>query len=255
MVVRSVGICLKPNQPQLAGAVRALEAWLGRARARRWCSARTQPPQPAARARALGPRREGRPDRRARWRRHPARRGPGRGQPAGADPGGEPGHPGLPGGDLPGRALRRPSTTCSPVAASSRSACASTWPSSAVARSLGHYLALNDAVIARTAMSRMVDLRDPRRRCGGHDLPRRRPDRVDADRLHGLLALGRWPAGAARRRGDPAHADLPPHPHPASAGARPRQQSRARRAQHPGRRRAAHRRRAGRLRAGRGRPR
>jgi NAD+ kinase len=28
MVIRSVGICLKPNQPQLAGAVRALEAWL-----------------------------------------------------------------------------------------------------------------------------------------------------------------------------------------------------------------------------------
>lgn len=28
MVIRSVGICLKPDQPQLADAVRALEAWL-----------------------------------------------------------------------------------------------------------------------------------------------------------------------------------------------------------------------------------
>ena len=28
MVIRSVGICLKPNQPQLADVVRTLEGWL-----------------------------------------------------------------------------------------------------------------------------------------------------------------------------------------------------------------------------------
>jgi hypothetical protein len=28
MVIRSVGVCLKPNQPQIAEVVRALEAWL-----------------------------------------------------------------------------------------------------------------------------------------------------------------------------------------------------------------------------------
>src|SRR4029453_5773843 len=63
--------------------------------------------------------------------------------------------------------------------------------------------------------------RDQDRRRADGDLPRRRADRGDADRLHGLLALGRGADPAARHRRLRDHADLPAHADAEAGGAAP----------------------------------
>ena len=111
---------------------------------------------------------------------------------AGADPRRQPRHARLPGRGVARRALRAPS----------RRVFAGEHPHGAAhalrgarraraARRCFEALALNDAVITRGEVSRMIDIETLTDGVADGDLPRRRADRRDADRLHGLLALGR----------------------------------------------------------------
>src|SRR5262249_23612470 len=105
----------------------------------------------------------------------------------------------------------------------------------------------------RTLASRAA--RDARGRRRGHDLPRRRAHRRDADRLHRLLALRGRPARLPDDAGARADADLGAHADAPPAGAAADLRGAGARARRARRHRAPHRRRPGRPRARYRRPR
>ena len=80
------------------------------------------------------------------------------------------------------------------------------------ARDGERWLCLNDIVINKGALARMLHIGHPHRRRGHRRGPRRRADRLDPDRLHGLHAERRGADHPAAASGHPADPHLPPHP-------------------------------------------
>ena len=77
---------------------------------------------------------------------------------------------------------------------------------------LSEYVALNDVVITKSAMSRIINLDVSVAGPVRHRVPGRRPHRLHADRLHRVLPLrGRPHRLSHHGRGGP-HADLLAHP-------------------------------------------
>ena len=71
--------------------------------------------------------------------------------------------------------------------------------------------ALNDAVLTKAAIARMIDLETLRGRSVRLRVQGRRADRLDAHRLHRLFAVGRRPDHLSLGAGHLHHADLPAH--------------------------------------------
>ena len=79
--------------------------------------------------------------------------------------------------------------------------------------SIADRIALNDVVITKAALSRIIDLSVAVGDAAGHARARRRPDRRDADRIDGLQPRRRRPDRASGRRRDAADADRAAHAH------------------------------------------
>ena len=86
-------------------------------------------------------------------------------------------------------------------------------------RVLQRYRALNDVVVSNGALARIVRFTRVGRRTAVHDVPGRRPHRRDADRIDGLLAVGRRSDRRAHRRGAARLAHLAAHAVESSGGA------------------------------------
>ncbi len=88
-------------------------------------------------------------------------------------------------------------------------------------KTVASYEALNDIVIGKTQIARMIDLETYVDSQYRQHLQSGRPDRRHAHRLHGLFALGRRTHRVSGRRGHLHHAGLPAHAHQsARAGSR-----------------------------------
>ena len=70
-------------------------------------------------------------------------------------------------------------------------ACWTSASRTAAQQTLFHETALNDAVITKGAIARVVQLSSLLRRCGGDELLRRRRDPLHADRVDGLFHVRR----------------------------------------------------------------
>ncbi len=88
-------------------------------------------------------------------------------------------------------------------------------------KTVASYEALNDIVIGKTQIARMIDLETYVDWPVCQHLQSRRPDHCDAHRLHGLFAVGRRTDPVSRRRRHLHHSRLPAHAHqPARSGSR-----------------------------------